>query len=181
LENVSIDSIWKKCLHGDRKAQYHLYQLFSKKMYVVCLRYANDSLEAEDILQIGFVKVFTKSHLFSDHGSLEGWIRKIMVNTAIEVQRKNKISYVEPLENEIAHQRTDHTEGDHLHYKDLITLIHQLPIGYRTVFNLYAIEGYTHKEIAEMLRISEGNSKSQLSRARQWLQTRLLKIEALTL
>ena len=72
MENVSIDSIWKKCLHGDRKAQYHLYQLFSKKMYVVCLRYANDSLEAEDILQIGFVKVFTKSHLFSDHGSLEG-------------------------------------------------------------------------------------------------------------
>jgi RNA polymerase sigma factor (sigma-70 family) len=181
LENLSIDSIWKKCLIGDRKAQYHLYQLFSKKMYVVCLRYANDSLEAEDILQIGFVKVFTKSHLFSDHGSLEGWIRKIMVNTAIEIQRKNKISYVETLESDHIQETPSHTHSDHLHYKDLLSLVHQLPLGYRTVFNLYAIEGYAHKEIAEMLNISEGNSKSQLSRARQWLQTRLLKIEALTL
>lgn len=181
MENLSIDSIWKKCLIGDRKAQYHLYQLFSKKMYVVCLRYAKDSLEAEDILQIGFVKVFTKSYLFSDQGSLEGWIRKIMVNTAIEIQRKNKISYVEPRESDHIQETSSHTQSDHLNYKDLLSLVHQLPLGYRTVFNLYAIEGYAHKEIAEMLNISEGNSKSQLSRARQWLQTRLLKIEALTL
>ncbi|WP_400262221.1 RNA polymerase sigma factor [Sphingobacterium sp. SG20118] len=181
MENLSIDSIWKKCLLGDRKAQFDLYQFFSKKMYAVCLRYAKDSLEAEDILQIGFVKVFSKAHLFSENGSLEGWIRKIMVNTAIETQRKNKISFVEPLESDGILEITNTTHSDPLHYKDLMSLVHQLPVGYRTVFNLYAIEGYAHKEISEMLNISEGNSKSQLSRARQWLKTRLLKIEALTL
>lgn len=181
MENLSIDSLWKKCLIGDRKAQYHLYHFFSKKMFIVCLRYAKDSLEAEDILQIGFVKVFTKGHLFSENGSLEGWIRKIIVNTAIEIQRKNKITYVESLDNEALLEVPSNTATDQIHYKDLMSIVHQLPIGYRTVFNLYAVEGYSHKEIAEMLNISEGNSKSQLSRARQWLKTRLLKIEAFTL
>jgi RNA polymerase sigma-70 factor (ECF subfamily) len=150
-------------------------------MFVVCLRYAKDSLEAEDILQIGFVKVFTKGQLFSENGSLEGWIRKIMVNTAIEIQRKNKITYVESLETEFMSEVHRNTTADQLHYKDLMSIVHQLPVGYRTVFNLYAVEGYSHKEIAEMLHMSEGNSKSQLSRARQWLKTRLLKIEAFTL
>jgi len=181
LENLGIDSIWKKCLTGDRKAQYHLYHFFSKKMFIVCLRYAKDSVEAEDILQIGFIKVFTKSHLFSDNGSLEGWIRKIMVNTAIETQRRNKINFITSLHEDVTLEIVQNTHHDDLQYKDLLSLVQQLPIGYRTVFNLYAIEGYSHKEIEDMLQISEGNSKSQLSRARQWLKTRLEKIETLTL
>ena len=146
-------------------------------MFVVCLRYAKDSLEAEDILQIGFVKVFTKGHLFSENGSLEGWIRRIMVNTAIEIQRKNKIAYVESLDNDIIHEIPNNNATDQIHYKDLMSIVHQLPIGYRTVFNLYAVEGYTHKEIAEMLGINEGTSKSQLSHARKMLQELVNKMK----
>lgn len=175
LENTDLDLIWNACLAEDRKAQFKLYQLFSSKMFAVCLRYARDQDEAADILQTGFIKVFSKSHLFDHKGSLEGWIRRIMVNTAIEMHRKNKTNFLETLQEQHhsipeSQQRSD----DNIHYKDLMQLVTKLPMGYKTVFNLYAIEGYSHKEIADMLIISEGNSKSQLSRARQWLKEKLI-------
>lgn len=157
----------------DRKAQAILYQYFSKKMFAVCMRYAHTTLEAEDILQNGFVKIFTKHESYTGNGSLEGWIKRIIVNTAIETYRKNAVSFTESIdENHTLHLESN-IGTDQSSYKDLLNLVQQLPIGYRTIFNLYAIEGYTHKEIAEMLNISEGNSKSQLSRARQWLQQKL--------
>ncbi|MCA5006033.1 RNA polymerase sigma factor [Sphingobacterium bovistauri] len=167
--------MWQGCQAQDKKSQAQLYNFFSKKMFVVCLRYAQTTLEAEDILQNGFIKVFTKHHLFDGKGSLEGWIKRIMVNTAIESYRKSKEKITDSIDE--YHENTIHSHfpSDTTSYQDLLKLIKELPLGYRTVFNLYAIEGYSHKEIAEMLNISEGSSKSQLSRARQVLQHKLIK------
>lgn len=172
----NIDVIWQGCKNADRKAQYELYQYFSAKMHAVCLRYAKDSQEAEDILQAGFVKVFTKHDWFDGRGSLEGWIRRIMVNLAIETHRKNKIKFVD-VEDHASINVYSSIGIDQSNYQDLMALVRRLPIGYKTIFNLYAIEGYSHKEISEMLQISEGNSKSQLSRARAWLKDRITQME----
>jgi RNA polymerase sigma-70 factor (ECF subfamily) len=157
-------------MRGERKMQQELYQRFASKMYGVCLRYAGSAEEAEDVLQEGFIKVFNKIGSFRGDGSFEGWIRRIFVNTAIEHYRK-KI-YLQP----ITEYEEDTVEGkylsvlDKLEEKDIIQLVQQLSPGYRTVFNMYVIEGYSHKQIAEALGISEGTSKSQLSRAKQILQ-----------
>jgi len=118
--------------------------------------------------------------MYEGKGSLEGWIRKVMVNTAIENHRKNKIRFLST--DELTGREIENAGSfslNHLDYKDLLNLIKKLPLGYRTVFNLYAIEGYNHKEIADMLEISEGSSKSQLSRARTWLKERIQKMEEL--
>lgn len=158
------------CLEGDRKMQHELYKRFAPKMYGVCLRYASNAEEAEDILQEGFIKVFRKVGSFRREGSFEGWIRRIFVNTAIEQFRKKV--YLQP----ITDVEEDTLEGkyisvlDRLSEKDIIKLVQQLSPGYRTVFNMYVVEGYTHRQIAELLGISEGTSKSQLSRAKQILQ-----------
>lgn len=138
------------------------------------MRYAHTTLEAEDILQNAFVKIFTKHHLYDGKGSLAGWIKRIMVNTAIETYRTNKGKFTEAIDSPDSMEVKSTIGTDQTGYKDLLALIQELPLGYRTIFNLYAIEGYSHKEIAHLLAISEGNSKSQLSRARQWLQLRLV-------
>ncbi|HEU0110402.1 MAG TPA: RNA polymerase sigma factor [Flavisolibacter sp.] len=157
-------------MKGDRKMQRELYQRFAPKMYGVCLRYAGNAEEAEDILQEGFIKVFNKIGSFRNEGSFEGWIRRIFVNTAIEHFRKK--TYLQP----ITEYEESTVEGkylsvlDNLAEKDIIRLVQQLSPGYRTVFNMYVVEGYTHKQIAEALGISEGTSKSQLSRAKLILQ-----------
>ncbi|WP_164109581.1 MULTISPECIES: RNA polymerase sigma factor [Sphingobacterium] len=176
MEKNNLNTIWLGCKKEDRKAQVALYDYFSKKMLAVCMRYANTTLEAEDILQNGFVKIFTKHHLFDGSGSLEGWVKRIMINVAIETHRKNNGKLAESIDNKESLQLTSQIGTDQTAYKDLLDLVQELPTGYRTIFNLYAIEGYSHKEIAELLEISEGNSKSQLSRARQWLQNRLVKL-----
>jgi RNA polymerase sigma-70 factor (ECF subfamily) len=150
--------------------QHELYKRFAPKMYGVCLRYASNAEEAEDILQEGFIKVFNKIGSFRKEGSFEGWIRRIFVNTAIEQFRKKV--YLQPL----TEAEEDTMEGkylsvlDRLSEKDIIQLVQQLSPGYRTVFNMYVVEGYTHRQIAELLGISEGTSKSQLSRAKMILQ-----------
>jgi len=158
------------CIKGDRKMQYELYQRFAPKMYGVCLRYAANAEEAEDMLQEGFVKVFRKLDSFRSEGSFEGWVRRIFVNTAIEhFRRKN---YLQPItEREEATVEGSYLSVlDNLAERDIIGLVQQLSPGYRTVFNMYVIEGYTHREIADALGISEGTSKSQLSRAKLILQ-----------
>jgi RNA polymerase sigma-70 factor (ECF subfamily) len=163
------------CIRGDRKMQYELYERFSSKMYGVCLRYAANAEEAQDILQEGFIKVFKKISSYRGDGSFEGWIRRIFVNTAIE--HFGKKAYLQP----ITEQEENTIEGkyisvlDKLAEKDIIKLIQQLSPGYRTVFNMYVVEGYTHKQIAEALNISEGTSKSQLSRAKLILQDLVTK------
>jgi RNA polymerase sigma factor (sigma-70 family) len=158
------------CIRGDRKMQYELYQRFAPKMYGVCLRYAGNVEEAEDILQEGFIKIFNKIGSYRGEGSFEGWIRRIFVNTAIEHFRKK--TYLQP----ITEMEESTVEGkylsvlDSLAEKDIIQLVQQLSPGYRTVFNMYVVEGYTHRQISEILGISEGTSKSQLSRAKLILQ-----------
>ena len=150
--------------------QESLYQRFASKMYGVCLRYAGTSQDAEDILQEGFVKIFKKIGSFRGEGSFEGWLRRVFVNTAIEHFRRKR--YLQP----VGEKEENTIEGKYLSVlddmaeKDVLALVQQLSPGYRTVFNMYVVEGYTHKEIADMLGISEGTSKSQLSRAKVILQ-----------
>jgi RNA polymerase sigma-70 factor (ECF subfamily) len=163
------------CIEGNRRMQEELYRRFSPRMYAVCLRYAGSSEEAEDILQEGFIKILKKLESFRGDGSFEGWIRRIFVNTAIEHFRRKR--YLQPVT-----EREENTiEGkgvsalDELAEKDILELIRLLSPGYRTVFNMYVVEGYTHKEIGDILGISEGTSKSQLSRAKVILQEMVKK------
>jgi RNA polymerase sigma-70 factor (ECF subfamily) len=154
--------------------QEELYKRFSGKMYAVCLRYANNADDAQDLLQEGFIKVYRNLHRFRAEGSFEGWIRRVFVNSSIEHFRKkalqlSKVSDKE--ENTI--EDTDSSALDQMAEKDIVRLIQELSPGYRTVFNLYVVEGYSHREIGDMLGISEGTSKSQLTRARSILQKRV--------
>ncbi|MFT3903288.1 MAG: RNA polymerase sigma factor [Niabella sp.] len=168
--NISESDLIKGCIDGDRRMQEQLYNRFSPKMYAVCLRYASNSEEAQDILQDAFIKVFKKLDSYRGDGSFEGWVRRIFVNTAIEYFRRKK--YLQPVtekeENTIEGQYV--SVLDELAERDILDLVTQLSPGYRTVFNLYVVEGYSHKEIGDMLGISEGTSKSQLSRAKGILQ-----------
>lgn len=173
----SEEQLVECCLKKDALAQKQLFDYYAKRMMGVCLRYANSTDEAQDVLQLGFIKIFEKLETFSGGGSLEGWIRKIIVNTALDNIRKNKkISETIGLEK-IDFQLENYEENgfDKLNAQDLLTIIQKMPTGFRTVFNMYAIEGYSHKEIAEALNISINTSKSQYSRARQQLQELLLK------
>ena len=169
-QNISESDLIAGCIEGNRRMQEQLYRRFSPRMYAVCLRYAGNAEEAEDILQEGFIKVFKKLESFRGDGSFEGWIRRIFVNTAIEHFRRKR--YLMP----VTEKEENTLEGkyvsvlDNLAEKDIISLVQELSPGYRTVFNMYVVEGYTHKEIADMLGISEGTSKSQLSRAKVILQ-----------
>lgn len=168
--NISESDLIKGSIDGDRRMQEELYRRFSPKMYAVCLRYASNADEAQDILQDGFIKVFKKLDSFRGDGSFEGWVRRIFVNTAIEHFRRKK--YMQP----VTEKEENTIEGkyvsvlDDLAEQDILELVLQLSPGYRTVFNMYVVEGYSHKEIGEMLGISEGTSKSQLSRAKAILQ-----------
>lgn len=162
------------CRKGERTAQRALYDRFCRKMTVLCLRYSKTTAEAEDILQEGFVKVFNAIKDFRQESKLETWITRIMVNTALNVQRKKLYLYpmvdvqeIELPENEIS------ISG--INFQQLLEMIQSLPQGCQIVFNLFAIEGYSHKEIAEQLGISEGTSKSQFARAKSLLQQKLAK------
>ena len=175
--------IISQCLSNSRQAQFRLYEKYSPGMFGICLRYAKNSTDAEDILQEGFIKVFRYLKDYSGRGSFEGWMRRIMINSALNFyKRKNLISkgidpeiaqhYLAPEYNHDALSKMDHEE--------LLKLIRELPDGYRTVFNLNIIEGYSHKEIGDLMQISVNTSKSQLSRARTSLKKRvqnLLKSE----
>lgn len=146
--------------------QEELYKRFSAKMFAVCLRYSNNNETAQDLLQDGFIKIFKNLHRFRGEGSFEGWIRRIFVNTSIEHYRKKSNLFSTSEREEVLAEDSSLNALDKLAEKDIIKLVQELSPGYRTVFNLYAIEGYSHKEIGNMLNISEGTSKSQLARAK---------------
>lgn len=173
----TLDELMEGCKAGNRQMQEMLYRQTASKMLAVCMRYAKDRMEAEDVLQMGYVKIFRKVREFKGEGSFEGWIRRIMVNTAIESYRKNLRSLnVVPIEDAYE-QPSNGFDFSSLGMQDLMKVIQKLADGYRMVFNMYVIEGYSHKEIAETLGITEGASKSQLSRARAILQQEILKLE----
>lgn len=167
------DKLVRGCVKGDPEAQRQLYERFCEKMLAVCCRYGRDLADAEDILQEGFIRVFNKIHLFKGEGSLEGWIRRVIVNVALKHYHKNARLYVLVGLEEADREVDDHSLDDSLAYDELVEMVQSLPDGYRIVFNLYAIEGFSHKEIAQKLGISEGTSKSQLARARGALRNML--------
>lgn len=170
IHRKNEEELIKGCLRRDRRSQQQLYELYSSKMYGICYRYVRQPMEAEDILVTAFTRIFEKIDQFKGDGSFEGWIRRIVVNEALTSLRKARAMYVET-EIEKADQEPDYQSlSTQLEAEDLLNLISQLPLGYRVVFNMYAIDGYSHKEIAEQLGISENTSKSQLSRARAYLQ-----------
>ncbi|WP_430405456.1 RNA polymerase sigma factor [Fluviicola sp.] len=167
-----------ECAKGNSKAQRALFDKFAPKMMAVCQRYLRNTQEAEDVLQDGFVKVFQKIVDFKMEGSLEGWIRRIVVNTALDTIRKNKklLDDVQVEEVQYKVSFTDH-QFDGMDLAQLMKLIDGMPDGYRVVFNMFAIEGYSHKEIADTLGVTENTSKSQYSRARAFLRTQLELLE----
>ncbi len=160
------EKLIKRCIQGEEKAQKQLYDCFSKVLYGICLRYSNNADDAKDILQDGWIKIFFKLSQYSGKGSFEGWIKRIMVNTALEFYRLNK---VHTMQSDVYEEKGivfNSFSLEKISQKELLQAMGNLALGYRTVLNLYAIEGYTHAEIGELLGISEGTSKSQLSRAR---------------
>ena len=169
----------ERCLKNDKMAQKALYQLYAPKMYPICLRYASKRVMADDILQDAFIKVFKYLPTFKFQGSFEGWIKRIIVNTAIDYVK----CYAQPFED-INEQEAENfsIEVDQatsaLSYQEIISLIQELPEGKRIIFNLYVFEGYSHKEIADTLGISVMTSKGQLSKAKKMLQDKLLKIKS---
>ena len=162
------------CKKGNRLAQKELYDIYSRRMMGVCLRYVNDRETARDLLQEGFVKVFTSMDSYSGAGSFEGWMRKIFVNCALEYLRKSDVIRESvDLDNTIELVSPDTSAVSKMSEKELMGLVHELPSGFQTVFNLFAIEGFSHKEIGEMLDITESTSRSQYTRAKQLLQRRI--------
>jgi len=165
------------CLRLDRRYQEELYQKYTKKMYGICLGYTADRDAAQDMLQEGFMKVFSRLKSFEGEGSLEGWVRKVITNTAIDHFRKNaRLNRLIDQNVEVSNTPTDELLGM-ITFEELLIFLKKLPEGARTIFNLYTVEGYSHKEIALKLEISEGTSKSQLNRARNLLQGRINSTE----
>jgi len=165
------------CCKGDRAMQEELYRRYSKRMLVVCLRYSKATEDAEDILQEAFIKVFQNIKKFRRDSSLGYWIKRIVINTALNYQR-GKL-YLFPMVDiqELNHNVEKETILDRFHFKELLEMVQALPVGCQVIFNLYAIEGYPHKEIAKLLNVSEGTSKSQYARARKLLQQMLQQSE----
>ena len=166
----------EKAKEGDRRAQKALYDSLADKMYAVCLRYMGDRETAEDVLQDGFVTLFAKLDTYTGEGSLEGWARKIFVNTALMSLRKNDV-LKESDEMDSARGVTSEAPSavQDIGYKELCKMISELPAGFRTVFNMYVVEGYSHQDIADALGISVNTSRSQLLRARAMLQAKILE------
>lgn len=167
----------KGCIREDAQCQQALFKRYAGKMMAVCQRYARHRLEAEDMLQEAFVKVFDNIDKFAFKGSFEGWIRRIVVNTALKHNQRKYLTNEQIAMEKIPDRPTDPSAYARLGEQELLRMIARLPEGYRIVFNLYAIEGYSHREIAELLNIQESTSRSQLVKARKMLQTQLDKLQ----
>lgn len=173
---ISEDWLIDGCIEGDRYAQKMLFEKYQATMFAICMRYAKNKMEAEDVMIDGFMVVYSNLSQFKGKGSFEGWIRRIMVNTAINNYRSNLKNYmVSSIDNEAFFDIKDETD----HYKEefptnvLMEMIQSLPDGYRIVFNLYEIEGYSHKEISKLLDVSVGTTKTQLYHAKKTLQNKI--------
>lgn len=175
LEN--LNQLIEECISGNRLSQNRLYGYFAPRMFLVCLRYASGRDEAEEALQEGFIKIFIHIAQFKHTGSFEGWVRRIMVNVCLQRYRdKSRLYPVLNIEDQHSTHASNNETLSRLGVKDLVGLVQKLPPAYRLVFNLYVFEGMKHREIAELLGISEGTSKSNLSDARNILQKEVLKL-----
>jgi len=176
LNKHTENEIIALCIKGDRNACRQLFTMYSGKMMALCYRFSRDRSEAEDMLQEGFVRIFDKLNLFSGQGSLESWMRRVMINNALKYKQKHvtKYNYSE-IENFHIYDPNP-SIIDELSKEEIIRLVQSMPAGYKTVFNLYVIEGYSHKEIANMLEIGESTSRSQLVKARTLLKEKLTNL-----
>lgn len=167
----------KGCIRENRLCQQEVFRRYAGKMMAVCLRYSRHHMEAEDILQESFIKVFNNLSKFKFEGSFEGWIRRIVVNTALKNYNKKALRNEQYGQDHYPDIPIEPSVYSDLHEEEILKLVQELPEGYRLVFNLYAIEGYSHKEIAELLEIQESTSRSQLVKARKLLQTKVLQLQ----
>lgn len=175
IKELTEAKIVYRCLQQDVLAQNELYRRYAGKMMAVCMRYARNRDAAADIMQDGFVKVFINLKSFKGEGSFEGWIKRIMINTALKQYRKD-LKFKNDVDIDSAYNLTFESDiVSRISAKELMGHIQELPDGYRTIFNLYVVEGFQHNEIGELLGISEGTSKSQLSRARNYLMQTIKK------
>jgi RNA polymerase sigma factor (sigma-70 family) len=170
--NDELSDIIQGCIKGKRNSQEKLYRMYSAKMFGVCCRYCHDYDEAKDVLQEAFIKVFEKIEQFRNKGSFEGWVRKIIVNTALEKYRKQTRTVQLEHLPELHDEENEEIEFT-ISMNEMLAIIQKLPDRYRMVFNMYAFENMTHKEISQRLNITEGTSKSDLSRARAILQKKI--------
>lgn len=175
---MDIEEILVGCLGKKASAQKKLYDYLSPRMMGVCMRYSDSVQEAEDVLQDGFVKLFDKLETFGGTGSFEGWARRLFVNTALDaIRKKKKYKYDKSIDDVAFMLNSNDYIEESLAADDLMKILQKIPVGYRTVFNLYAIEGYSHKEIAEQLSITVSTSKSQYSRAKSLLRSIIEKLD----
>jgi len=168
---MSLEELIKKCKQRDVKAQSEVYQLFAGKLFALCLKYSKNYQEAQDNLQDGFIIIFNKIDQYKAKGSFEGWLKRIVVNTALQKYREKNVLNL--ISDEIPDEVETEIDETTLSLDYLLKIIQELPNRYRLVFNMYVLDGYSHREIAELLEISEGTSKSNLSRARQILKKKV--------
>lgn len=170
MNGIDLNEIIERCKKQDRKAQQWLFQQYAGIMMALCYRYTGRADDAQDVLQDGFVKVFMKLDKYSGTGSFEGWMKRIMVNTALEwLRKKDHLRNALTVEDQLDVSQHEPDALSKMTHQELLDAVAKLPAGFRTVFNMYAIEGYNHKEIGEVLGISSGTSKSQYARARAQL------------
>lgn len=174
---MNLDDIINDCKKGNHTAQQKLFEYLSPKMMTVCLRYLGNREEAEDVCQMSFVKLFKNLQDYNKDGSFEGWVRRIFVNTSLDQIRKNKKTKYDLSVDDVDYrlENSDFTL-EKMAAEDILQMVEKMPTGYRTVFNMFAIEGYSHKEIADQLAITENTSKSQFKRARSYLMNSLEKM-----
>ena len=168
---MSLNRLIKQCANDDRKAQKEIYQLFAGKLFSICLKYSKNKQEAQDNFQDGFIIIFKKIGQFKFKGSFEGWIKRVMLNTVLLKYRKKTVLNI--VTEEIPDEVIVDVDDDEISLDFLLNLIHELPDRYRMVFNLYVLDGYSHREISEMLHLAEGTSKSNLARARAILKQKI--------
>jgi RNA polymerase sigma-70 factor (ECF subfamily) len=180
--SLNVNQIITACLKGDRSAQQALFKIYAGKMMTVCRRYCSNTAEAEDLLQEGFIRVFSYLQSFENTGSFEGWLRRIFVNVCLKSISKKSL-VIENIDSDVSLSISS-TENDvisKLSEEHILQLIEELPEGYRTVFNLFVIEGYAHKEIADMFGIEESTSRSQLLKARKLLQDKIIELQKIAI
>jgi RNA polymerase sigma-70 factor (ECF subfamily) len=168
---LGLDELIKQCANNDHKAQKEIYQLFAGKLFSICLKYSKNKQEAQDNFQDGFIVIFDKIGQFNFEGSFEGWLKRVMINTVLLKYRKKNVLNI--VTEDIPDEVIVEVDDDEISLDFLLNLINELPDRYRMVFNLYALDGYAHKEISEMLQIAEGTSKSNLARARAILKQKI--------
>ena len=174
---MNENELIRGCQNMDGTAQYRLFQTYAGKLMTICRRYAIDSHEAEDMLQEAFINIFKHIKQYKSIGSFEGWIRRITVNAALQVLQKRKIRFTEIKNVQFEPESSDNSVLSDLDTEDLLKVISLLPAGYRTVFNLFVVEGYSHEEISQLMKIRTATSRSQLSKARAMLREKINSLQ----